>query len=859
MLRVEVKNTSLQNGWRTLILHPFFYNGIACLLLMLQSISFIFLNFAQPLTTVNIFNFVALFHAILGLYLAFKGKAKNYIMYSALVLLIILPTLNIIFNNGDLRLSIFELPVAYLFGLGAACHALNSKAHGLLNSLLLLSLLLPMTQPSIIIEANSIGIQIVLIAITIFTIIIFIILFSWHKTKSFLSITEKELIDKIGEVIDLFSNVLIKNDTIQSVLANVADKIIPSLEFEDCVIYLLDEKKQSLRQESAFGSKLESLSREIVNPLEIPMGHGIVGTVAQTGIAEIINDTSKDNRYIVDNQLRFSELCVPIIANNKVIGVIDSEHSTKNFFNEVHLYLMQIIAGQCASKITEIQHRSIHQQSVALEISSKKLQETNLIKSRFISNLSHDLKTPLTLILGPAKELTKRNLGENELVLIKSINQNGLLLKNTIDELLALNELNFLTQSSQLSSVNFESLMTNWVDNFVFRSVQKNVTVHQEITEKVTLKVDEKKLSTVVLNFLDYSLEMTQKGGTIRINYGWIGTYFYWEIENSGPLSFKGHSSIESIENELSIAQQLIASMGGQLTLSWSNLGGLHIQFKLPQASEFNTIHKKKDDKEKSLLISKEKPIVLIIEDHDELREFILESVKEEFICIGSATGEEGLEIAKKMIPDLIITDLMLPGMSGEQVCQKIRNHDQINHIPVIILSAKSMTVDRVELYRLGAENYLIKPFEIDELLAIIRNTIDQRRTLKNSFQLRFLNGEPTEMKDSFILSAIDILNKHLTDVNFNVATLAKELKVGRNQLQRKINMLTNMTPVEFIRTIRLKKAYKLLKETDLSISEIAYAVGFNNLSYFTRSFKRLFELLPSEVVDGSKSIENNG
>lgn len=843
----------VQNGWRALILHPFFYNGIASAILLIEATALILLNFGKPLSAFGLINIGAFLAAIVGIALSIRRKGKSVVLYSSLSIAIFLPTINILFNGVDLRFSIWALPLAYLFELGAVCHALKSKSHGIFNVFLLVGLLLPMTQETIVIEKNAVGIQVVLVTIILFTALLFLILYSWHRTKSYLLINEKQLIDKIGAVIDSFSDILIKDDDVKKVLTNVAHRIIPGLEFEDCVIYLFDEDRQILRQVAAYGSKIESESNEIQNPIEIRIGKGIVGSVAQTGIPEIIADTTKDERYIQDDALRYSELCVPIIANNKVIGVIDSEHSSKKFFNEVHLYLMQIIADQCASKIAEIKYRAIHEQSVQLEMQSEHLKETNRIKSRFISNLSHDLKTPLTLILGPAKELRKHPLSENERDLVLNINSNGKQLKAIIDELLAVNEMNFLSQNKGNTPVNIKALLSRWMDNFEYRCKQKEIHVRVKGEEVSAIETDEKKLTSAIVHVLDYCLNHTAKNGAIKITYAIRNSTFIWKVETDRP---EQPGDLETIEKDLSIVQQFANVMQGKLAIAIASSGGMLISLELPL--KLTPEIAKKPTKEAPIVPEESnKPIVLVIEDHHDLRQFIQAALTDEFICVSSEDGEKGLEMARKFIPDLVITDLMLPGISGEQVCASIREDEQISHLPIVVLSAKSMPMDRVELYRLGAENYLTKPFEIEELQAIIRNNIQQRHNLKIAFQSKFMDGETVETVDPFIQKVIDVAEQHLHNDQFNISALTLELKIGRNQLQRKIKMLTNMTPVEFLRNIRLQKAYRMLESGEQTVSEVAFAVGFNNHSYFTRSFKNTFNQLPSQVEGANKANEH--
>jgi YesN/AraC family two-component response regulator len=218
--------------------------------------------------------------------------------------------------------------------------------------------------------------------------------------------------------------------------------------------------------------------------------------------------------------------------------------------------------------------------------------------------------------------------------------------------------------------------------------------------------------------------------------------------------------------------------------------------------------------------------------------------------------GNIGFELAKKNIPDLIITDLMMPEMTGEDLTKNIRATDHLSHIPILVLSAKSRTLDKIELYKIGADNYLQKPFDMEELQVIVSNLLEQRRKLRETFKAAVFESKEDSvdvadfLEDSFMMDLAETLEQHLGNSNFTIVELCQELSVGRNQLQKKVKALTNMTPVEFVRSFRIKHAYELLKDGKHSVSEVAYKVGFNNLSYFTRMFKKQFGVLPSSILN---------
>ena len=640
-------------------------------------------------------------------------------IYISIILSVIGPFLNIIIADTDVRIIIYLLPIFFLIQLGFICKQFSYRDNTLLIICLLFILMTSMVLTPVNIDLNPTYIRIQLTIQLVLTLAIMFIHLLWHRAQFYLSSIEQRFLDKIEEVIHVFTKVLDQQEDKDLMLMKVAQEIIPNLELEDCVIYLLDSERNVLIQKVAFGPKNDESDFSIIDPIQIPLGKGIVGHVAQSGLPEIIADSSKDKRYIQDDQMRFSELCVPIIYKDQVIGVIDSEHTSKNFFNEVHLQLIQIIAAFCAAKIAEIERKKLYSQSKKVSHESNKLRELNKMKSQFMSNLSHDLKTPLTMIIGPAAQLSKTIHEPQAKKLIELIYANGKQLNNIINELLNLNEKAFLDSNAAINDVN-------------------------------------------------------------ELNY----------------------SNQEKTD------------------LLWQ-----------------------------SKINSSSKPRILIIEDHQDMSNFILSVLEKDFDCFSAHDGRQGLNSIQKLLPDLIVLDLKMPTLTGEEICAIIQEDRLINHIPVVIISASSSSIDKAKLYKLGAENYLTKPFAIDELKMIINTTLNKRLQLREKFNVSFLNTTERffESKDPLLISIQEIIEMNIGDNTFGVASLCKSLKIGRNQIQHKIKTLTGMTPVEFIRYARLKRSKQLLKAGNQSVSEVAYSVGFNNLSYFTRSFRKTFSCLPSD------------
>jgi signal transduction histidine kinase/ligand-binding sensor domain-containing protein/DNA-binding response OmpR family regulator len=260
-------------------------------------------------------------------------------------------------------------------------------------------------------------------------------------------------------------------------------------------------------------------------------------------------------------------------------------------------------------------------------------------------------------------------------------------------------------------------------------------------------------------------------------------------------------------------------------------------------------------------------PIILIVEDSADVRFYLNEILKEDF-RIEEATGaEEGFQMAISLSPDIILSDVLMPGVSGIEFCQRLKTDLRTSHIPVVLLTARASQESRLEGLETGADDYLIKPFERRELILRLKNLIEHRRRLMKKFQ-RDILVEPsaitvTSMDEDFIRRAMEVTEKHLDDPEFETGEFARSLNLSRSQLHRKLVGLTGQSPGEFIRIIRLKRAAQLLKQQSATISEVAYQVGFNNLSYFTKAFRQQFRCTPSEYMEKQKSAtsptsENN-
>ena len=246
------------------------------------------------------------------------------------------------------------------------------------------------------------------------------------------------------------------------------------------------------------------------------------------------------------------------------------------------------------------------------------------------------------------------------------------------------------------------------------------------------------------------------------------------------------------------------------------------------------------------------KPVVLVVEDNADLRGYIREFLEAEYAVLEAENGEEGYDQAIETVPDIVISDLMMPKRDGMDLCRALKQDVRTSHVPVILLTARAGTESKIEGLETGADDYVTKPFDSKELIARVRNLIEQRRQLRAKFSAGVLlkPGEVavTSLDDGLLKKIMDVVEKHLGDENFGVDELAGEVCLSRRHLGRKLHALTNLAPAEFVQYMRLQRARELLEKNAGSVAEIAFQVGFRNPTYFSTCFRERFGVVPSEI-----------
>jgi Signal transduction histidine kinase len=529
-----------------------------------------------------------------------------------------------------------------------------------------------------------------------------------------------------------------------------------------------------------------------------------------------------------------------------------------------------------------------------LEMEQMKLEhQSELHKSKIelFANVSHEIRTPLTLILGPVESLLKskpEGFVENYLLLIR---RNVTRILNQVNQLLENEKIERHQLTLNISKTDIEGLIYDSLLSFESLKNSMSIDLHINVnTSNDEIWLDKDKVSTIVYNLLSNAFKHTPQGGTISIGVKIenIDSENFAELkitdngdgipEEQIEKIFERYYQIGSEKNRklvgsgigLHYTKSLVLLHHGTIWAESSLGKGATFFVKLPVNKTFyrkedivedvnsfslpDSISKmgnttEANDLERNLIMHS----VLIIEDDLEIRNFLKTELSNKYRVIESSNGREGLTFAEKYVPDVIISDIMMPEMDGLELCRKLKTNIQTSHIPIILLTAKISENDQLEGLENGADAYITKPFNPLHLKVRITKLIELREMLKQKFS-RTISFEAEKMTvtstDEKILSkAIDFVKKNIADTELNIEDMSKEVGLSRSQLYRKIKALTDQNPSEFVRTIRLKQAAYLLSTSKINISEVAYMVGFNSHQYFSSCFQRHFSITPTEYA----------
>ncbi|MCZ2483985.1 two-component regulator propeller domain-containing protein [Aquirufa antheringensis] len=553
------------------------------------------------------------------------------------------------------------------------------------------------------------------------------------------------------------------------------------------------------------------------------------------------------------------------------------------------LYVV-LLAAVIYAFIREVQVREAFRTDLRLkEIEKERIQELEQVKTHFFTNISHELRTPLTLITSPLEKyfLSNASLNKDQKTKINSIYQNAQKLLRLINQLLDLSKIESGNVQPVVEKHDLVRQLHSIKQSFDAYAQQKQIKLKWDApVESLFVYYDADIIEKCVTNLLSNAFKFTPEDGIIGIRLE-LHKVYKGASESINRVSIHVSDTGKGISAEhrqhifdrfyqipekvdrvgtgvgLSLCKELIEVHRGSIEVQ-SDLGaGSDFKIQFPVTLEaFDAGWVKSGSKEvkelqsqlvdSAQVIQQEKQILLIVEDHAEMRAFIREIFEGTFQVIEADRGETGLEMALTYLPDVVITDWMMPGMSGVNLCKQIRKNAKTSHIPVVILTSKSSQESQIEGMQSGADDFISKPFHADILELRVAKLLEAKERLRKSWQDSVLNQDLQQafvFEDEFLSKATQVVIEHLEEADFDVEHLEQAMDMSKMQLYRKLKMLTSLAGNEFIRSIRLQQARLLLEKGSLNVSEVAYQVGFNDPAYFTRAFKKQYGHSPKTFI----------
>lgn len=567
------------------------------------------------------------------------------------------------------------------------------------------------------------------------------------------------------------------------------------------------------------------------------------------------------------------------------------------------LYLLSfILIFYLLSRISVIQIKRKRKLELN-RLEKEKEKEINKVKLEFFTNISHELRSPLTLILGPAEKLIKQGeklQKKEKLRLYRTMQRNSDYILGLIKQLLDFRKLEQGEIKLKCTHINLVNLIQKVTEQFQTKAEQEKLNLNYDFNKKkIFAWIDATIIEKIIHNLLSNAIKFTPKGGNITIGVR--------ELSLQKSIYPKGHIEIQVEDNGIGIASSDVKTIfnrfyqsdnqnkkneGFGIGLSFSqNLAKLHggeikVKSQLKKGSCFTLLiplgnshlsneqmienneiivskvehHDNLDlvnDQQKDSSGHKNKPSLLIIEDNLEIYHYLTSELSQHYLTIGSTDGKQGIDLAFEKLPDIIISDIMMPGTNGIEVSKTLKNNIKTSHIPIILLSARANDESKIEGLKSGADVYLTKPFSLEVLKTQLTSLLNNRKIIHNEF--KNLNFEPSKieissMDEVFVENIINIIKDNIDNSNFTVQEFSNLSGMSRTTFFNKVKSITGLKPTEFLRNYRLKLAAQFLSK-GYSVKEAMYKTGFNTPSYFSQSFKVLFKMTPTEFIKQKKQI----
>lgn len=535
--------------------------------------------------------------------------------------------------------------------------------------------------------------------------------------------------------------------------------------------------------------------------------------------------------------------------------------------------------------------RQLQENLEQLQLLQHRLEDATTAKLRFFTNVSHDFRTPLTLITDPVEQIVNDKTTPPAIIsLLRIVHKNAAILSRMVNQILDFRSYEGGHLEAKMRTIGLEASMREWCEGFVPTSTRRGIrfTLHVEPEHDYNVMLDGEKTERIVFNLISNAFKYTPDGGEITVSLALaanaagdkqisirvsdngigieedhLGQIFdrYYQIDRSHPGAGLG----------LALVKAFVDVQGGTITVESRQGEGSTFAVLLPYRSagsdaEAETVCNISQDRVQLEVDRLDidtattgtaeadddtKPRLLIIDDNADIRAYMRYMLHRDYNISEAENGADGLDKARALVPDIIVCDVMMPVMDGMECCRRIKREVETSHIPVVILTACSLDEQRAKDYNCGADSYLSKPFSKAVLIARLSNLLESRRRLLELFGDRSLitKAKVSEVDKTFAARLRDCIEQRLSDPDLSVDNLAAMVNLSRVQLYRKVKALTDSTPTDLLRNARLQKAAALLRDTDKTVSEIAYDTGFSSPSYFTKCYREKYGETPSECV----------
>ncbi|MEM0993837.1 MAG: hybrid sensor histidine kinase/response regulator transcription factor, partial [Bacteroidota bacterium] len=518
----------------------------------------------------------------------------------------------------------------------------------------------------------------------------------------------------------------------------------------------------------------------------------------------------------------------------------------------------------------------------------KRVAELDLIKSRFYTNITHEFRTPLTVILGMAQE--EKDFSKARTL----ITRNGKKLLQLINQLLDLSKLDSKHLQANYQQIEIVSFTQYIGESFQSLAEKKHIrlTIYSEINE-LWMDMDEEKYQQIIGNLLSNAIKFTPESGKITLHLTHKAQTFQIGIKDNGvgiataelPHIFDRFYQVDNTASQqgkgtgigLALVKELVELMEGAIEVESCPKEGttfrIHFPIRTNANEQLTTFQKWTIDQsiveqaaQAVTMPTEDAPSLLIVEDNSDVVHYIQSVLQSSYRLSIASNGEDGIQKAIEIVPDIIISDVMMPKKNGFEVVETLKQDERTSHIPIILLTAKATQADKIEGLKYGADAYLMKPFDKTELLIRLKNLIEVRRQLQARYagfkvsdtsEAENLFASNGTLEDQFLQKVQDLLKTNYQNTQFGVEDYAQALQMSHTQFYRKLKALTNQTPSQHVRGYRLAQAKILLKNPNFNVSEVAYEVGFNDPNYFTRVFTKAFGRSPNAYRNSSSTNEN--